>query len=158
MPSFRELRAAYRSMIVYQQPNAFLTFNLYHALPAPVLLRLVKDFLNRMQREVDGRRWSRIPPEDRPRAVGAVEHLLTNPHAHVALAAPQRYLDFVFSDAAQALWRRCHVNAGQFHAKPITNAVGVARYALKDLRTPADFERVFTYAPTVSAPEARARP
>lgn len=151
MPDFHPLRAAWCRFMADQQPDAFLTFNLYHALPVPMLHRLVKDFLNRMQREVDGRNWSRFPPEDRLRAVGTVEHPNSNPHMHLALVAPSRHLDFVFSGAALALWRRCHVNAGQFHAKPATDAAGLARYSLKDLRHSADLDHLFVYAPTSKA-------
>lgn len=72
-------------------------------------------------------------------------------------AAPQRYLDFVFSDAAQPLWRRCHQSAGQFYARPVTDAAGAARYTLKELSCTDDFDRVFVYAPTRSALRSPAR-
>lgn len=152
MPPIANLRAAFRTMIADQKPDAFLTFNLHHGLPVPVLDRIIKDFFNRMQREVDGRYWSRLPSQDRPRGIGAAEHPHSNTHAHIAMAAPPRYLDFVFSDAAEPLWRRCHVNAGQFCAKPVTDVAGLAGYTLKDVRGMADLDRIIAYAPMCRVP------
>lgn len=148
MPDFRALRTAWNRLLAEQQPDALLTFNLHHALTVFTLQRLVTDFVNRMQREIDGRNWSRLPAQDRPRTIGIVEHPDTNPHAHVALSAPPRFVEFVFSDAAQALWHRCHPHAGQFHAERVSDAAGLAAYMLKDLHVGEGVDRLFVYMPT----------
>lgn len=147
----RDLHHEWRQFIADQEPYAFLTLNLLHALPVATLHRLAKDFLNRMQREIDGRNWFRIPPENRLTAMGAVEHPDTNSHIHLALAAPRRYVEFVLDGAAQALWHRCHTHAGQFHAMRVSDTAGLAGYMLKDVHRVEDYDRIFVYAPTVDA-------
>ncbi|MGK7865485.1 hypothetical protein, partial [Falsiroseomonas sp. E2-1-a4] len=93
-----------------------VTFNLKPGLNFYSLQFAFELFMTFMQREVDGRRWSRMPAGDRPTAIGLVQKPITNPHVHASFYAPQRYIDFLMSPAAQVFWKSCHPRCGQLDA------------------------------------------
>ena len=141
-------RVELQRLIAEHNPDLMLTLNLHRALDLWKFQGLLDHFMNRVQRRVDGGKWARIPPDDRPSAIGMVEHLEKNPHAHVAFYGPERFVSFALTDAAKAEWRACHEHCGQLHAVKTWDPAGQAAYMLKDFRGGNGGDRLLIYAPT----------
>ncbi|MGK7865451.1 hypothetical protein [Falsiroseomonas sp. E2-1-a4] len=107
---------ALHGMISERNPDLAVNFNMKPGLHFYSLQSAFDLFMTFMQREVDGRRWSSMPAGDRPTAVGLVQNPVPNPHMHVSFYAPQRYVDFLTSQAAQVFWKSCHPRCGQLDA------------------------------------------
>ncbi|MGK7863072.1 hypothetical protein [Falsiroseomonas sp. E2-1-a4] len=113
---------ALHSMISVRNPDLAVTFKLKRGMDFSGLQSAFELFMNLMQREVDGRRWSSMPAGDRPTAIGLVQKPITNPHVHASFYAPQRYVDFLMSPAAQIFWKSCHPQCGQLAAGALKDA------------------------------------
>lgn len=149
----RRHHEALHQFIADREPDLAVTFNLKQALDFYTLQSSIHLFMNRMQRAVDGRAWNRIPPADRPTAIGMFEHADTNPHVHASIYAPARYVKFLSSSAAHELWSSCHPRCGQLDVRPPDSVQRWAGYQIKDARGREALDRMILYVPQPHAPK-----
>ncbi len=145
---------ALHSMISVRNPDLAVAFKLKRGMDFSSLQSAFELFMNFMQREVDGRQWSRIPADDRPTAIGLVQNPVPNPHMHVSFYAPQRYVDFLMSPAAQVFWRSCHPRCGKLDAGAGSDARRWTALRLRKASGVTGQNNIVTYLPEVCLPEA----
>jgi hypothetical protein len=153
----RQHQHALHRFIADRRPDLAVTFNLKRALDFYTLQSAIELFMNRMQREVDGGRWHRKPPNDRPAAIGMFQNPDTNPHVHASIYAPARYVEFLLSDAAKRLWLSCHAQCGQLDAEPPRDVRRWAGYQIRHARGAEALDGMVLYVP-YSRPERSATP
>jgi hypothetical protein len=151
----RQHRDALHQFIADRKPDLAVTFNLKRALDFYTLQSTIELFMNRMQREVDGGRWSRIPPADRPACIGMFENRDKNPHVHASLYAPARYLDFLLSEVARELWASCHPRCGQLKVEPPRSVRDWAGYQIKRAHGPEALDAMVLYVPQPHVAKAK---
>lgn len=142
---------ALHKFIADRKPDLAVTFNLKRALDFYTLQATIKLFMNLMQREIDGGRWYRKPPADRPIAVGMLENADTNPHVHASIYAPTRFVEFLSSNAAEELWQSCHPRCGQLDVSKPKSIARWAGYQIKKAYGPEALDRMILYVPEVRA-------
>ncbi|MGG5809163.1 hypothetical protein [Falsiroseomonas sp. CW058] len=154
----RQHRDALHSFIADRRPDLAVSFNLKHALNFDTLQSTIHLFMNKLQRVVDGRNWNRVPPADRPAAIGMLENPDTNPHVHASLYAPARYVEFLLSDAAQPLWSSCHRNCGQLDVAPPRDVRRWASYQIKFVRGGEALDCMVLYVPQARVANSSLQP
>lgn len=146
---------ALHRFIADRQPDLAITFNLKRALDFYSLQSTIELFMNRMQRAVDGGRWYRRPPADRPAAIGMFENRDKNPYVHASLYAPARYVEFLVSEAAQELWASCHPRCGQLKVEPPRSVRDWAGYQIKRAHGPEALDAMVLYVPQVHVAKSK---
>ena len=69
------------------EPNLYVTHNFGFRVAPETRDKSLKRFYNRMERRVRGRNWNKRHTNQPMVAVGVWEHVATNPHCHVLVAA-----------------------------------------------------------------------
>ncbi len=122
---------ALHSLILERNADLTVAFNYKWGLDIRGLQSSFEHFVNMMQRQVDGRGWSSMPVGDRPTAIGLIENPLTKPHIQASFFAPQRYVDFMVSPAAEIFWRSCHRKCRKLNSKAHKDARRWTAYQLE---------------------------
>jgi len=141
-----QIRNAYVKWITELKLNFFATFNFGRRVNDVAAQTIMKNFFNRVQRQAYGRRWHNRPANQKPVAIGFLEHAKTNPHYHVLLCADRKVRQ-VLKLKGQDLWLGL-APRGQFHWEPIDHLPRLLRYVTKELKWNDRAESVFVYGPT----------
>ena len=147
MHNQKQLQRAFRDHVIAQNPQMMISFNYVRQVTYDQMQAHIIDFANKMQRRVLGRGWMKRDLIDRPYLIGAAEHLDTNSHVHAALIAPEAFVEFAGSPAAQALWKSIHNRCGQLHAEPTVDLDAMAEYIAKMLYQHNSLDRAVYYTP-----------
>jgi hypothetical protein len=149
------LKDTLRDWMEAREPNVFLTANYGYAVKQGAGERELKHLLNVIQRDVYGRNWSRLPPEDRIEAIGVWERQQrwSNPHCHIAANMPRDLARYLIANGPQ-LWKEIS-RRGQLDVSRVRRGSNVVGYITKALYTPDHLDRLFVYGP---APQLIDRP
>ena len=81
------LRQSLKGWFESLEPNLYVTHNFGFRVAPETRDKSLKRFYNRMERRVRGRNWNKRHTNQPMVAVGVWEHVATNPHCHVLVAA-----------------------------------------------------------------------
>ena len=147
----RTQRHAFEAFVQKLDPDMMLTFNFQRCVSFEHIQKSATLFMNKMQREVLGRRWRQYPIEMRPRLIGVAEHLdrmyYDNPHMHGALSAPEPYVQYLSTPESKELWRASGQHCRQLDAEETRDADRMVRYMFKSTHGRDWTDNVFIYAP-----------
>lgn len=103
----------------------------------------LKRFYNRLERRVYGRNWNKRETDQPMVAVGVWEHIDTNPHCHVLVAASDDERSWLLGQGNNGwLWLQPR---GQFEMGEIESLPRVISYITKELHTQDSQDRLFIY-------------
>jgi len=87
-------------------------------------------------------------------SIGLVQYLSPKPHVHASFYAPQRYVDFLMSPAAQIFWKSCHPQCGQMDAGALKDARSWTAYYFRRSSGVDGQDNMLVYLPEVLQREA----
>jgi hypothetical protein len=143
MISRKGLRLSLREWFGSLEPNLYVTHNFGFRAAAETREKSSKRFYNRMQRRVHGRNWNKRETDQPMVAVGVWEHLDSNPHCHVLVAASDDESSWLLGEGNDSwLWLQPR---GQFEIGEIELLPRVISYITKELYTQESQDQLFIY-------------
>jgi hypothetical protein len=126
-----QTRAAYIELARSIEPQYANTFTFNRAVNSITGQQRIKGFINSLEREVLGRRWSVFPAHMRITAVGFLEHADTNAHWHTVMQIPLHFRK-ILRTHGEAAWRDL-VPQGELDIEWIGSKKKWSRYITKEL-------------------------
>jgi hypothetical protein len=125
------LRLSLKEWFGSLEPNLYLTHNFGFRAAAETREKSLKRFYSRMQSRVHGRNWNKRETDQPMVAVGIWEHLDSNPHCHVLVAASDDERSWLLAEGNDSwLWLQPR---GQFEIGEIESLPRVFSYVTKEL-------------------------
>jgi hypothetical protein len=137
------LRRSLKDWFESLEPNLYVTHNFGFRVAPESRDKSLKLFYNRMQSRVHGRNWNRRETDHPTVAVGVWEHLDSNPHCHLLIAASDDERSWLLEQGNKGwLWLQPR---GQFEIGEIEFLPRVISYITKELHTQDSQDRLFIY-------------
>ncbi|THF50776.1 hypothetical protein [Allorhizobium terrae] len=129
----QRLREGYIQVIQQMTPNAFITLATNDTGDMSEMTRLIGKFCGMMDREICGHKFHTYSSDKRTNGIFVIEHTKTNIHAHGLLRFPDNStVDLPLLTARK--WNTL-TKAGTTNFQPMYDAVGVAGYCTKEMRS-----------------------
>jgi hypothetical protein len=140
----RELKNWFESL----EPNLYVTHNFGYRVSPETGERSLRRFYNRLQSQVHGRNWNKRETDLPMVAVGVWEHLDSNPHCHVLVAASDDESSWLLREGNKE-WLALQPR-GQFDISEIESLPKVISYITKTFYTQDSQNRLFIYKAPLS--------
>jgi hypothetical protein len=133
------------------EPNLYVTHNFGYRVSAETGEKSLTRFYNWVQSHVYGRNWNKRHTNQPMVAVGVWEHVGTNPHCHVLVAASEEESSWLLGQGNNG-WLALQPR-GQFDIDEIESLPRVISYITKEIYTHDSQDRLFVY----KAPPSKSR-
>lgn len=142
------LRKAYVRLARSISPTHAVSFTFNRTVDPISGQNRIKGFINKVDRQVLGHNWDRMPKSMRTTAVGFPEHLERNCHWHTVMALPWG-ADTLVLLYGRKIWR-CDVPTGELHISSLGSDIRWFDYITKEIHIPARVDNVLVYHPYIS--------
>lgn len=137
----KELQAALRSFLVNLDLPLFVTVTFNKSLSIAKAQKLLNEFHYEIQKSLWGKKFYRIPAEQRIFFIAFPEHIQTNIHYHLMLRVPREYQERFKSSAQKALSRVLASADLQIDEPPsITDVTKTKFYSTKEISNELNYE------------------
>lgn len=128
-----QLREEYIALAVSMQPNFYVTLVTNDFGSVAEITRKLGKFCAMVDRSLIGHRWNTAPEQKRLDGLFFIEHASSNIHVHGLLRIPEAR-DTDMALLVERKWNRL-TEAGSTNLQSIYEAVGVAEYVTKEMRS-----------------------
>jgi hypothetical protein len=143
MITAKALRPSLVKWIEALEPNLYVTHNFGFRVSPETGQKSLTRFYNWVQSHVHGRNWNKRYTDQPMVAVGFWEHLDSNPHCHVLVAASDDERSWLLEQGNNG-WLTLQLR-GQFHIGEIQSLPKVISYITKELYTQDSQDQLFVY-------------
>jgi hypothetical protein len=137
----KELQAALRSFLVNLDLPLFVTLAFNKSLSIAKAQKLLNELHYEIQKSLWGKKFYRIPAEQRIFFISFPEHIQTNIHYHIMLRVPREYQERFESSAQKALSRVLASADLRIHEpSSTTDAIKAKFYSTKEILNELNYE------------------